>query len=509
MNALQHFVASPLAQAIGWTILHSLWQGALLATLLGLVMLAIPSPRVRYVGACAAMLLMVIAFGATLVYFLPAGTPVSHAPHAPFALWRAPEAASPAPSWYSNLTAAVPWFAPFWFAGVLLIYVRALAGCLLIQRLRRRGICSPPARWQSELSRLSALLRLSRPVCLLESSFAEIPLLLGHFRPLILIPAGMLSGLPPSQIEAILLHELAHIRRHDYLLNALQRLVEGLFFYHPAIWWISSVIRTERENCCDDIVVGITANPREYAKTLAALEQYRFSGRQPALAVTGGRLMNRIHRLLYPKTQVAWAPLLVAATLLTAGAISLAAWQSDRALHGPSTGAGGQDAKSADTLAKVVPDAEAIPPGLEVYARWVHEEVTYIIDDAERAAFRGLQTNAERDKFIEQFWERRNPTPGSPTNAFKTEHYRRIAYTNQHFGMPSGVPGWQTDRGHMYIVYGPPDEIDSHPKQDQKPAIEYWLYRHIEGVGDNETITFIDRTGHGDYHITPGGPSPA
>jgi GWxTD domain-containing protein len=501
MMPLEQFVSSPLAHAIGWTLLHSLWEGALLAALLGTLLLLIRSPRIRYVSACSALLLILLAFAFTLVYFLPSTAPAIRNPKAPNLVWNSIGSASPAAPWYEDLAVAVPWFAPVWFAGVLLIYIRALAGCFSIQRLRRRGVCSPQPHWQSELSRLSALLLVSRPVRLLESSFAEVPVLLGHFRPLILIPAGMLSGLPPEQVEAILLHELAHIRRHDYLINALQRLVEGLLFYHPAAWWISRLIRTERENCCDDMVVSVTGNAPEYARTLAALEQNRFSGRQPALAVTGGRLMKRIHRLLYPGSQnTAWAPLLAAAVLFTVGAVSVAAWQSGGALRS-SDGAAAQDAK----LATVQPDnPEAIPPGLEAYARWVHQEVVYIIDDAERAAFRSLQTNAERDKFIEQFWERRNPTPGSPTNAFKTEHYRRLAYANQRFGMASGVPGWQTDRGHIYIVYGPPDEIDSHPKQDQKPAIEYWLYRHIEGLGDNETITFIDRTGRGDYHIAPG-----
>jgi GWxTD domain-containing protein len=137
------------------------------------------------------------------------------------------------------------------------------------------------------------------------------------------------------------------------------------------------------------------------------------------------------------------------------------------------------------------------------YSAWVNEDVVYIIDDAERAAYLLLKTDEDRDKFIEQFWERHNPIPGSSTNAIKEEHYRRIAYANQHFA-GDGIAGWRTDRGHMYIVYGPSDEIDSHPK-DANHAIgkEAWLYRHIEGLGDNLEFTFIDRTGHGDYRLAP------
>ena len=503
MNFLEHFVASPLANAIGWAILHSLWQGALLAAFLGALLLAVRSPRVRYFAACAAMLLLVFAFALTLARLLPAGAAGLLHLKAPIAGWNSIDGGAPASPWYSNLATVVPWFTPFWFFGVLLLYLRTFASCLSVQRLRRRGVCSVDPRWQTELARLGSLLRLSRPVQLLESSLAEVPLVLGHFRPLILIPVGLVSGLPAAQVEAILLHELAHIVRHDYLLNIFQRLAEGLFFYHPAAWWISTVIRAERENCCDDIVVSVTGNPREYALILAALEQNRFPGRQPAVAVTGGNLMKRIHRLLYPKTQNAsWAPLLAAAVLLTVGAVSLAAWQAGASPRDSRAGQAVQDSKEV-ALQKAPRDADT--SARDSYSKWLKEDVVYIIDDAERAAFANLAANAERDKFIEQFWERRNPAPGSSTNSFKVEHYRRIAFANQHFRTVSGAPGWQTDRGHIYIVYGPPDEIDSHPSSAQKPiGVEVWTYRHVDGVGDNDSITFVDRTGRGDYHLAPG-----
>ena len=108
-------------------------------------------------------------------------------------------------------------------------------------------------------------MRLSRPVTLLESCLAEVPVVIGYVRPVILMPVGLLAGLPAGQIESILLHELAHIRRHDYLVNLLQIVVEGLVFYHPAVWWISGVIRAERENCCDDLVVATQGDAFAYA----------------------------------------------------------------------------------------------------------------------------------------------------------------------------------------------------------------------------------------------------
>jgi GWxTD domain-containing protein len=147
------------------------------------------------------------------------------------------------------------------------------------------------------------------------------------------------------------------------------------------------------------------------------------------------------------------------------------------------------------------------------YKRWLSEEVPYIITDEERGAFKKLTTDDEREQFIEQFWERRNPNPGSPENEFKEEYYRRIAYANEHYA--SGIPGWKTDRGRIYITWGPPDEIDSHPSggtYDRPPEegggetstfpFEQWRYRYIEGIGNNIVLEFVDPSMSGEYHLT-------
>jgi GWxTD domain-containing protein len=199
--------------------------------------------------------------------------------------------------------------------------------------------------------------------------------------------------------------------------------------------------------------------------------------------------VKRIRRLLYPREpNGAWSPVLAAATLVATAAIAFAAWQSEP----PQQGA-------------AAPQPRTERAEISPYVRWLNQDVVYIIDDAERAAFQRLTTDEERDKFIEQFWLRRDPTPGAAENEFKKEHYRRIAYANERFRTPSGMPGWRTDRGYMYIVYGPPDEIESHPKGTQTShGFEIWTYRHLEGIGNNVSITFIDRTGRGDYHLAPG-----
>jgi GWxTD domain-containing protein len=147
------------------------------------------------------------------------------------------------------------------------------------------------------------------------------------------------------------------------------------------------------------------------------------------------------------------------------------------------------------------------------YRKWLNEDVTYIITDEERAAFKKLQTDEEREQFIEQFWLRRDPTPDSIENEFKEEHYRRIAYANEHYA--SGIPGWKTDRGRIYITFGPPDEIESHPSggtYERPPEegggttstfpFEHWRYRYIDGIGNDVNIEFVDPTMSGEYHMT-------
>ena len=147
------------------------------------------------------------------------------------------------------------------------------------------------------------------------------------------------------------------------------------------------------------------------------------------------------------------------------------------------------------------------------YKQWLNEDVVYIISPEERNAFGQLATNEEREQFIEQFWLRRSTNPDLPDNEFKEEHYRRIAYANEHYA--SGIPGWKTDRGHMYIVWGPPDEIESHPTGGtyDRPMEEgggststypweTWRWRYIEGMGENVIMEFVDPSGSGEYHLT-------
>jgi GWxTD domain-containing protein len=563
MTWLELWTETSLAKALAWTLLHSLWEGAAAALLLAAAMCVLHSARARYVAACAALLALLIGFTITLARLWPVGVG-SPGPHV---------AALPGPAEIDFATSdpiarygfraadLLPWIAPFWMLGVLAFQLRSLAGWVAARRLRRSGICCAAADWTARLERLAARIRISRPVMLFESSLAEAPLVIGYLRPVILMPAGLLVGLPAAQVEAILAHELAHILRQDYLINLAQTFVEGLLFYHPAVWWISHVIRAERENCCDDVAVAVSGNARQYAAALAALEQNRIAASELALAATGGSLVKRVRRILESpeRSRVGFAPLASALVLTLATAAGLTAWQATptpkpQAAVAPvaeqvappvSSAPVESQTPAAQThpskaqiaalialrvnaaireqleaaLAQQAPLTQQAPPMQQAvplsnpYKKWLNEDVAYIITNEERAAYKSLASDAQHEAFIEDFWLKRDPTPGTQENEFKDEHYRRIAYANEHFA--STIPGWKTDRGRIYITFGPPDEIEDHSKGGtyQRPPSEgggettvfpfqQWRYKHIDGVGDNIIVEFVDPTYTGEYRMT-------
>jgi GWxTD domain-containing protein len=490
MTGFEHLVHAPWAKAVGWTLFYSIWEGALAALLLLTVLLALRSARARYACACLALVGMLAGFALTLYPLasqaggtsatIPQGVPGAPGPVHP---------GSPDTAPHGRLEDALPWLAPFWLVGVMVFHLHSLAGWIAARRLAHHGVCRASAPWPERLRELSARLRIAKPIALLESCLADVPVVIGWLHPVILVPVGMLGGIPPAQVEAILLHELAHIGRCDYLVNLLQTVVESILFCHPAVWWISGVIRAERENCCDDLVVAASGDRREYAAALTTLEQTRRALDEAALAATGGSLVKRIRRLLCEPQGIVWAPMLSVGILTIVVAGALAAWQA-----------------SAPSPKEPSPSAQA---NVSRYTRWLNEDVVYIINDRERVQFQSLQTDPERDTFIEQFWQQRNPTPDAAENQFKAEHYRRIAFANRYFRWGS-VPGWKTDRGRIYIVFGPPDEIESFPAsrpvQRDAPANDYpvddWLYHHLKGIGDNVKMEFADEAKTGDYRMT-------
>ncbi len=191
-----------------------------------------------------------------------------------------------------------PWIATAWLVGVFALALRLTAAVIGAERARRRGLMPVVESVEQTIAELAARLRSRGPVRVFESLLTETPTLVGWLAPVILLPTSALCGLTPLQLRAILAHELAHVRRHDYLVNLLQTVVETLLFYHPAVWWISRRIRHEREICCDDLAVALCGDGLAYARALAALEEERSAMPALGIAARGGSLSERIRRIL-------------------------------------------------------------------------------------------------------------------------------------------------------------------------------------------------------------------
>ncbi|MBN2475033.1 MAG: M56 family metallopeptidase [Pirellulales bacterium] len=353
MITLSELLASAWVQRTGWTLVHSLWQLAVVAsaTVPVLVLLRNRSPQMRYGIACAAMGLM--GLGPVATWCLvpdaaaapsPVASPIRTllvpdsavpglaaddasvrpvAPHAgpPATAFGPPTLpltdpspgleAKPAPFW-AAWSAWLPYGVLAWMLGVLLLAVRNVGGWATAQRLCSAGTSPIDGEVVGRLAGLIERAGLARPVRVLASTVVDMPMVVGSLRPLVLIPLSVLTGLPPLQLDAVIAHELAHIRRHDYLVNLLQTVVETLLFYHPAMWWISRRVRIERELCCDDMAVAVCGNKLAYAEALTAVERQR--GR-PALAMTAARggALHRVRRVLGLGVQesIPWRPSLV------------------------------------------------------------------------------------------------------------------------------------------------------------------------------------------------------
>jgi len=194
----------------------------------------------------------------------------------------------------------LPLLVGLWIVGVLVCSIRPIWSLYAQWQLRRSGLSPVADTIQRALMSLAHKMGLRRAVRIAESTLVKVPMVVGYLRPMILLPASVLTGLTSSQLEAVLAHELAHVRRHDWLINAMQVLAETLLFYHPAIWWLSRGIRHERELCCDDIALGLNVDKAVYARMLLTLEELQHKAVSPALAATGGDLAARVRRLLPP-----------------------------------------------------------------------------------------------------------------------------------------------------------------------------------------------------------------
>ena len=291
----------PWTERLGWTLLHFLWQGILVAALYALAraLAGRMSARARYAIACAALLTMAAAPAVTYWWLGSSGhaAPIGD-PGGPGALQFVSAVA------YSPVTdpwqRAMPAIVIAWFVGAAGCSLRLLMGFISVAALRRSPHAPVLTEWQHILDRLIHRMQVSRRVRLVPTDRVDVPSVIGWLHPVILAPIGVLSGLAPQQVEALLAHELAHVRRHDYLVNVLQGIAESLLFYHPAVWWISSQIRAEREHSCDDLAVAASSDVLVYARALAELESMRPAHFKATLSANDGSLLRRIQRLADP-----------------------------------------------------------------------------------------------------------------------------------------------------------------------------------------------------------------
>ncbi|HEY5617654.1 MAG TPA: M56 family metallopeptidase [Vicinamibacterales bacterium] len=301
---------NPWTHVVGWTLIHFVWQGAGLAVVaaVALRLCRQRTANTRYAIACvvlAAMLASPVISARILMapdVPAPAVSPSQTLPtpglvSTAVRSWTNDGAFSIHAVW-AGVDGLLPVVVFVWLAGVAVLIVRLAGGLWQVRRLQVRSLAAGASRWQTAVERIASRLRLRVAVHVVESALVDVPATVGWLRPVILLPIAALANLTPSQVEAILVHELIHIRRHDYLVNVAQTLAETLLFFHPGVWWVSRRIRVEREHCCDDVAVQVCGDPVDYASALAELEAWRSRGTTLALAVTDGSLTGRVHRVL-------------------------------------------------------------------------------------------------------------------------------------------------------------------------------------------------------------------
>jgi D-alanyl-D-alanine endopeptidase (penicillin-binding protein 7) len=294
--------AAHLLPAIGWTLIHFAWQGAIVGcvTAIALTSLRNARPQVRYLVACAGLLACLLwpAIGLALRIAVPATADATQL----YASSRGAGAASGEMlGLLGYLQSHLAWLVAAWASCAGALSVRMMLGLTWVGLAAQR--CRANDLWQARLSSLGARMGIERAVRLLIVDGLASPVTAGWLRPVVLVPASLVTGMPPDLLEALLAHELGHVKRFDYLVNLGQNLVEILLFYHPAVWWISRCIRAEREQIADGLAAQALGEPRRLARALSELERVQFSAGGLAQAANGGDLMARIRRLVRPDRQ--------------------------------------------------------------------------------------------------------------------------------------------------------------------------------------------------------------
>jgi Zn-dependent protease with chaperone function len=305
-----------LIQAICWTLIHSLWQGLLLTMVAGIVMLLTKKARavVRYTLLIVLFFIFLAVCGYTFMYecnsaYTAGGTLMAGALPVTHVLQQYGMGDLPA-AWMQYCSdhamfIVTGWFMIFsfrcWQMGRALLYIRHIS----VTRFQ-----DPGSYWSNKLNTLAQQLNIQKKVRLLESGVTRVPVVIGHLKPVIYMPLGLLANLPPDQVEAVLLHELAHIRRHDFLVNLLQNIAETIFFFNPGLLWVSTLLKQEREHCCDDMALHHTRKKKQFIEALISFREHAVYGARYATAFPGNRnqLLQRVTRIIQNRNNSLSAP---------------------------------------------------------------------------------------------------------------------------------------------------------------------------------------------------------
>ncbi|MBL0235222.1 MAG: M56 family metallopeptidase [Saprospiraceae bacterium] len=327
MENYLEFLSPNLNHALAWMVIHSLWQATLIALIVGIFMIINnkKSPQFRYALGNVGLLLIIISSITTFLYYYyqSVGNPnVSYIPNTFDVQTKAqltitPEQASLSISNVDesnlfNKTALINYFNQniytivlIWLFGMVLFLMRLLGGISYVYYLKHRLNFPVDEYWSQLLNSIKTKLNFSKNIEFVESALVRSPMVIGHLKPIILFPIGSINKLEVNEVEAILAHEIAHILRNDYLINILQTILEAIFYFHPAVWWLSSQVRIERENCCDDVAVKICGNSLTYAKSLVRVQEMTYI-QNPQIAMSAGGqkrslLFQRVQRILNHK----------------------------------------------------------------------------------------------------------------------------------------------------------------------------------------------------------------
>jgi bla regulator protein BlaR1 len=298
---INNVFAGKAIDAFCWMLIHSLWQGLLFTIVTGLVMMFTKKSgaALRYNIMCALFFLFVAVCAGTFIWQLNSG-----AQQAAGLQGSAVAAENNIQQLINKFTAYFSANASIIVMGWFIVFfakcVKMMASLVYSQRVRHHKTHQPPAYWKTRIAELCEQLQVKRVVQLLESEIVKIPVVIGHLKPIVFIPVGLLTNMPAGEIEAVLLHELAHIRRNDYFVNVIQVVAENIFFFNPALLWMSSLLREERENCCDDVAVAQTKSKKQFIQALISFKEHALhtTNYTTAFPAKKNQLLQRVTRII-------------------------------------------------------------------------------------------------------------------------------------------------------------------------------------------------------------------